>query len=136
MQGIRWISLQKGEPASQIPEIQRILPPNLSSLHDGCSRDRDFADTAALVANLDLVITTDTAVAHLAGALGKPLWLLLPWQSDWRWMQDRLTTPWYPTARLFRQSSPNNWPELIARVASELQILATVRDQKPTQPSL
>ena len=132
---IRWISLQKGEPASQIPEIQQALSPSLF-LYDGCSSDRDFADTAALVANLDLVITTDTAVAHLAGALGKPLWLLLPWQSDWRWMQDRLTTPWYPTARLFRQSSPNNWSELIARVASELHILATVRSQKPTQPSL
>jgi len=113
----QWISLQKGEAANQIPQ----LPPELS-LHDGCSRDRDLADTAALVANLDLVITTDTAIAHLAGALGKPLWLLLPWQSDWRWMQQTLTTPWYPTARLFRQSSLDNWPELLHRVAAELSL--------------
>jgi tetratricopeptide (TPR) repeat protein len=112
---IQWISLQKGEAANQIPK----LPPEIH-LYDGSSQDRDLADTTALVANLDLVITTDTAVAHLAGALGKPLWLLLPWQSDWRWMQDRPDTPWYPTARLFRQSSPNNWPELINRVAREL----------------
>ena len=113
--GIQCVSLQKGEPALQIPPIRQSLPENCTFL-DGCSSDRDFADTAALIANLDLVITTDTAVAHLAGALGKPLWLLLPWQSDWRWMQSRPTTPWYPTARLFRQSSANNWPELIDRV--------------------
>jgi len=117
--GIQWVSLQKGEPVLQIQSIRQSLPDNCT-LIDGCSRDRDFADTAALIANLDLVITTDTAVAHLAGALGKPLRLLLPWQSDWRWMQSRPTTPWYPTARLFRQSSPNNWPELIQRVSYAL----------------
>ena len=113
--GIQWISLQKGDPASQIAH----LPPHIA-LYDGSSHDRDLADTAALIANLDLVITTDTAVAHLAGAMGKPLWLLLPWQSDWRWMQAPPTTPWYPTARLFRQSSSNNWPELIQRVIQEI----------------
>jgi tetratricopeptide (TPR) repeat protein len=114
--GIHWVSLQKGEAAGQILE----LPPEIS-LHDGSSRDRDLADTAALVTHLDLVITTDTAVAHLAGALGKPLWLLLPWQSDWRWMQRIPTTPWYPTARLFRQSSPGNWRGLLRRVAAQLR---------------
>ena len=117
--GIRWISLQKGTAAGQIRAIQQILPQDCTLL-DGSSQDRDFADTAALISNLDLVITTDTAVAHLAGALGKPLWILLPWQSDWRWMQSRATTPWYPKARLFRQSSPNNWAELIRRVAGQL----------------
>jgi tetratricopeptide (TPR) repeat protein len=114
---IQWISLQKGEAANQIHQ----LPPEVH-LFDGSSQDRDLADTAALVADLDLVITTDTAIAHLAGALGKPLWLLLPWQSDWRWMQQIPTTPWYPTASLFRQSSPNNWPELLHRVAAELSL--------------
>ncbi|WP_263350789.1 tetratricopeptide repeat protein [Acidicapsa acidisoli] len=118
---IRWISLQKGEAANEIPATQQTIPAGCTLL-DGCSSDRDFADTAALIANLDLVITTDTAVAHLAGALGKPLWLLLPWQSDWRWMQSRATTPWYPTARLFRQPSPNNWPELIRCVAHQLAL--------------
>ena len=113
---IHWISLQKGQAAVQISQ----LPPEIS-LYDGSSRDLDLADSAALVANLDLVLTTDTAIAHLAGALGKPLWLLLPWQSDWRWMQQTLTTPWYPTARLFRQSSPGDWPELLLRVAAELR---------------
>jgi tetratricopeptide (TPR) repeat protein len=111
---IHWISLQHGPPARQAAQ----LPPHLHPYDPG---DRDLAAAAALIAQLDLVITTDTAVAHLAGALGKPLWLLLPWQSDWRWMQHCLTTPWYPQARLFRQSSPNNWPELITRVALELR---------------
>ena len=110
------VSLQYGPPSRQISQ----LPPCLQ-LHDASSPDYDLADTAALIANLDLVITTDTAIAHLAGALGKPLWLLLSWQSDWRWMQDRLTTPWYPQARLFRQSGPHNWSELIDRVARELR---------------
>jgi tetratricopeptide (TPR) repeat protein len=127
---IQWVSLQKGEAASQIPAIQQILPKNCT-LHDGSSQDRDFADTAALIENLDLVISTDTAVAHLTGALGKPLWLLLPWQSDWRWMQSRLDTPWYPAARLFRQSSPNNWSELMDRVAHHLAELT-----KPEAPPL
>lgn len=94
---------------------------------DACSGDRDLADTAAVIAGLDLVVTTDTAIAHLAGALGKPLWLLLPWQSDWRWMQRTLTTPWYPAARLFRQSFPGNWPELVQRVADELQRWQQIR---------
>jgi tetratricopeptide (TPR) repeat protein len=110
---IHLISLQKGEAATQLRDFPQV--------YDACSRDIDFASTAALIANLDLVITTDTAIAHLAGALGKPLWLLLPWQSDWRWMQGTPDTPWYPTARLFRQSSPNNWPELIHRVTVELR---------------
>ncbi|MFC5864305.1 tetratricopeptide repeat protein [Acidicapsa dinghuensis] len=112
---IHWVSLQKGKPAEEM----RGLPPNLH-LQDLGSHDRDLADTAAVIANLDLVITTDTAVAHLAGALGKPLWLLLPWQSDWRWMQECPCTPWYPQARLFRQSSPCNWQELMQRVGREL----------------
>jgi len=114
----RWVSLQKGPAAQQIAAIPSDCR---SSIHDACSQDRDLADTAAHIAPLHLVLTTDSAVAHLAGAMGKPLWLLLPWQSDWRWMQNRPDTPWYPQARLFRQSSPGNWPELIARVAAELQ---------------
>jgi tetratricopeptide (TPR) repeat protein len=114
---IHWISLQNGPPSQQIAQLPSHLQP-----FDASSRDQDLADTAALIANLDLIITTDTAIAHLAGALGKALWLLLPWQSDWRWMQDRLTTPWYPTARLFRQSSPHNWPELVERVSNELRL--------------
>jgi len=80
----------------------------------------DFADTAALIACLDLVISVDTSVAHLAGALGAPLWLLLPANPDWRWMLERQDSPWYPSARLFRQHRLGDWDELIARVAAEL----------------
>jgi tetratricopeptide (TPR) repeat protein len=116
LQQFHWISLQNGPPAQQIGQ----LPPHLT-LHNLSEHDRDLADTAALIAKLDLIITTDTAIAHLAGAMGKPLWLLLPWQSDWRWMQNIPTTPWYPQARLFRQSSAGDWPELIRRVSMELE---------------
>lgn len=115
---IHWISLQKGPAAQQIAELPCNIRPRIE---DACSQDRDLADTAAILQQLDLVLTTDSAVAHLAGAMDKPLWLLLPWQSDWRWMQDRLDTPWYPQARLFRQSSAHDWPELIDRVAADLR---------------
>lgn len=81
---------------------------------------RDFADTAALVENLDLVISVDTSVAHLAGALGKPVWVLLPRVPDWRWLLERDDSPWYPTARLFRQDKPGDWPDVIKRVAQAL----------------
>ena len=87
---------------------------------DGATHDRDLAETAALIATLDLVLTTDTSIAHLAGAMAKPVWLLLPHLADWRWMQQIDTTPWYPTARLFRQSTPGNWSQVLARVTNEL----------------
>jgi tetratricopeptide (TPR) repeat protein len=81
----------------------------------------DFAETAALLANLDLIITVDTALAHLAGAMGKPTWILLPFSPDWRWLLDREDSPWYPTARLFRQPRIDDWESVIARVAAELR---------------
>jgi len=81
----------------------------------------DFADTAAAIAQLDLVITVDTSVAHLAGALGKPTWTLLPHVADWRWLTDRDDSPWYPTMRLFRQSQPGDWAELFSRVRQALE---------------
>jgi hypothetical protein len=80
----------------------------------------DFSDTAAVLALCDLVITVDTAAAHLAGAMGRPVWVLVPYAPDWRWTRDGETTPWYPTARLFRQTSPGDWDAVIARVAGEL----------------
>jgi Flp pilus assembly protein TadD len=115
MSGFTWISLQKGEAAEQLAS----LPCGIRVL-DGSSRDRDLAEAAALVATLDLVITSDTCIAHLAGAMGKPVWILLPHLGDWRWMQERKTTPWYPTAKLFRQEAPGDWKTLIERVADEL----------------
>lgn len=81
----------------------------------------DFHDTAALVANLDLVITVDTALAHLAGAMGKPVWLMLPALSDWRWLEKRDDSPWYPTMRLFRQPEPGDWGSVIQQIKAALR---------------
>jgi hypothetical protein len=81
----------------------------------------DFADTAALISRMDLIISVDTAVAHLAGAMGKPVWLLLPFAPDWRWMLDRKDTPWYPSMRIFRQSMPGDWDGVLDDVAGALQ---------------
>ena len=83
----------------------------------------DFADTAALVDSLDVIVSVDTAAAHLAGALGKPVWVLLPFSPDWRWLLDRDDSPWYPTARLFRQERIGDWERVIARVAEALGLL-------------
>jgi hypothetical protein len=82
---------------------------------------RDFADTAALIATLDLAISVDTSVAHLAGALGRPLWLLARFDACWRWLRGRDDSPWYPSARLFRQSIPGDWDGVIARIGSALR---------------
>ena len=87
----------------------------------------DFADTAALMEALDLVITVDTSVAHLAGALGRPVWILIPHGPDWRWMLDRTDSPWYPTARLYRQPSPGDWASVLERVKSDLRALIEAR---------
>ena len=80
----------------------------------------DFTDTEALIENLDLIITVDTSVAHLAGALGKKVWTLLPFVPDWRWLLDRSDSPWYPTMRLFRQSSIGDWSEVISSLKDAL----------------
>jgi ADP-heptose:LPS heptosyltransferase len=80
----------------------------------------DFADTAALLAGMDLVVTIDTAVAHLAGALAKPVWVMLPFSADWRWLIERDDSPWYPTARLFRQPRPRDWDAVVAMVTQAL----------------
>jgi hypothetical protein len=82
-------------------------------------------DTAAVLMNLDLFITSDTAIAHLAGALGVPTWLALPWSADWRWLELRNDSPWYPTMRLFRQSEPGDWDTVFERMALELKPVLT-----------
>ncbi len=118
-----WISLQKGEAAGQIATLGVAPLPRRFHITDGSSCDRDLAETAALIATLDLVITTDTCIAHLAGAMAKPAWILVPHLSDWRWMQELNTTPWYPTARLFRQSCPGDWAGVLDRVIAALGAL-------------
>ena len=82
-----------------------------------------FSDTATVISKLDLVISVDTSVAHLAGASAKPVWILLPFVPDWRWLLDREDSPWYPTARLFRQTAPGDWSGVISRVVVELEKL-------------
>jgi ADP-heptose:LPS heptosyltransferase len=84
----------------------------------------DFAETAGLVENLDLVISVDTSVAHLAGAMGKRVWVLLPFVPDWRWMLGRDDSLWYPTMRLFRQTKIGDWGEVVGRVRTELERVA------------
>ena len=84
-------------------------------------RFRDFADTAAVVSSLDAVISVDSAVAHLAGAMGKPLFLLLPFGADFRWLRERRDSPWYPTAQLFRQPKFGDWDSVIETLARELR---------------
>ncbi len=116
----RFFSLQMGPAAEH-------LAPAQSRVTDLQSAIKDFADTAALISQLDLVITVDTAVAHLAGALAKPTWVLLPFAPDWRWLTRRTDSPWYPTVRLFRQPRPGDWGSVIDRVRAELARLAAAK---------
>jgi Tfp pilus assembly protein PilF len=116
---VSFISLQKGEAAIQA--IEGEFPFHLTNPLDAA---RDFYDSAAVVAELDLVITVDTSVAHLAGTLGKPVWILLANLPDWRWGLQSDTTPWYPTARLFRQTYSGGWEEVMNKLASELALFA------------
>jgi len=117
--GVSWISLQKGGPAAQATD-----PPPGLTLHDFTADLGDFADTAALIETLDLVISVDTSVAHLAGALGKPVWLLNRHDTCWRWLLGRDDSPWYPTLRQFRQPSPGDWASVMVVVRTALLDLA------------
>ena len=108
-------SLQKGDAARQAA-----APPAGMEFVDLTAGLTDFAETAALIAQMDLVISVDTGVAHLTGATGKPIWVLLPFASEWRWMDRREDSPWYPTARLFRQEVPGDWGGVVQRVCNAL----------------
>jgi hypothetical protein len=118
MPGVSFVSLQKGAPVAEIAD----LPPAVL-VHDFTAALHDFADTAALTASLDLVISVDTAVAHLAGALGKPIWLLNRYDSCWRWLANRTDSPWYPTLTQFRQVYPGVWSGPVTAVIDRLQAL-------------
>lgn len=114
--GVRFFSLQKGEAAAQA-----LAPPPGLALTDWSADLHDFADTAALVAALDLVISVDTATAQLAGALARPVWVLSRFDGCWRWLRDRDDSPWYPTLRLFRQPEAGDWASVIGRVRDALE---------------
>ncbi len=109
---VRLISLQKGAGSEQLPAPFEVI--------DWANRldlDGAFTDTAAIMMNLDLVVTSDTSIAHLAGALGTPVWIVLSFVPEWRWLLERSDSPWYPTMRLFRQSCFGDWEEVMKRVA-------------------
>ncbi len=120
-----FVSLQRDVRADDAAVLQEC-----SDLAHFSDELETFADTAAVIANLDLVISVDTSVAHLAGALAKPVWVLLPFVPDFRWLLDRGDSPWYPTARLFRQDAPGDWPGVISRVAVELEKLLRAHDDR------
>jgi hypothetical protein len=128
--GAALISLQKGEGCDQLPAT---VGGGLSIGDLGEEFDTAhgaFVDTAAVMMNLDLVISSDTAVPHLAGALGVPVWLALPLIPDWRWMLDRSDSPWYPTMRLFRQTTRGDWRGVFEEMRRELTKLIHLRERQ------
>lgn len=118
LEGIRWFSLQKGEAAAQMASCAAG-----DRIEDYAADWRDFYDTAAFVANLDLVVTVDTSVAHLAGALGIPVWIVSRTDGCWRWLDRRSDSPWYPSARVFHQGVGEPWSAVIGRVAAALALM-------------
>ena len=116
---VSFVSLQRPMPAVDAPLLDAF-----QGLHDHADELTDFGETAAVVENLDLVITVDTAVGHLTGALGRPAWILTPRPSDWRWMLDRSDSPWYPSIRLFRQPAPGIWEDPVREVTAALHEFA------------
>jgi Tfp pilus assembly protein PilF len=110
-----FVSLQKPMPDADRAELSRF-----NGMADLSMELTDFGETAAVIENLDLVITVDTSMGHLAGAMGKPVWIMIPKAADWRWLLDRDTTPWYPTARLFRQAKPGDWDTVLGDLRGAL----------------
>jgi hypothetical protein len=117
LSGCQFFSLQKGDDAVR----QMRAHPLRQAMIDWTDELHDFADTAGLIENLDLVISVDTSVTHLAGALGKPVWLLNRYNTCWRWLLEREDSPWYPTLRQFRQDASREWEPVIKRVAAALR---------------
>ena len=115
-QDYQFVSLQQGFGQEQLAGIKG----ELVDFTEAVDKSAAFIDTAAIMANLDLVITSDTAIPHLAGALGVPVWVMLPKTPDWRWLLDRSDSPWYSTVRLFRQTAANNWQSVIDQVVEAL----------------
>ena len=129
--GVTLISLQQNAGTEQLAELPAGMA--VATLGDGFDAGPDgFVDTAAVMASLDLVVTSDTSIAHLAGALGRPVWIALRHVPDWRWMLDRDDSPWYPTARLFRQRRPGDWSEVAERMAAALSAVPGAADRRST----
>ena len=128
--GVCLVALQRGPGLEQIAQQSEF--PGIVDL-PGRSEDpaEGWLDTAALIKALDLVVSIDTALVHLAGALGAPVWVALPFVPDWRWLLDREDSPWYPTVRLFRQRSPGDWPEVFERIRVALHQLVATRGRMP-----
>jgi hypothetical protein len=122
---IEFYSLQKGQPAES--ELGELMLSNWGGPHiaDFANALSDFSDTAALVENLDLIISVDTSTAHLAGALGKPVWILNRFDSEWRWLLDRVDSPWYPSVRLYRQEKAGDWDTVVQRIKMDLMPVAS-----------
>ncbi|HVA50439.1 MAG TPA: tetratricopeptide repeat protein [Pirellulales bacterium] len=136
--GVQLISLQKGVGAEKIQSPKSKVQSPDSAPFDVVSLggwldelSGPFMDTAAIIANLDLVVAVDTAVGHLAGALAAPTWLALNYSADWRWLLDRGDSPWYPTVRLFRQERPGDWPGVFRQMADELARLVAESPRRP-----
>jgi hypothetical protein len=123
--GVRWVALQHGMETAEVPPDSWVV-----------IGDHSIEEAAALMETLDLVITVDTLAAHLAGALAVPTWTLLQAQPDWRWMDNRADTPWYPTMKLFRQTQPGDWPGVIAQVAKHLRDDAALHPDLPSHRDL
>ncbi len=122
--GVRFVSLQLNAAAEAVPPGMVMLDP--------MAEMADFADTAALIANLDLVIAADTAVAHLAGALGRPVWVLSRYDACWRWLAGRQDSPWYPSLRFYRQPRPGDWAAVMAAVRGDLRMFVFEKKQQRT----
>jgi FkbM family methyltransferase len=127
--GVRLYSLQVGPRAA---DINKYAHPAL--IQDFSQHLKTYADTAAVISQLDLVITVDTSVAHLAGALGKPVWVMVPYVPDWRWQMDRNDSPWYPSMRLYRQDKDGDWKPVVQRLVDDLESLATSSPLKIPEP--
>jgi hypothetical protein len=129
--GVVFVSLQHGKEAVQVRS-----PPDGMTLIDPMPAVTDFADTAAIIANLDLVISVDTAVVHLAGALGKPVFLLDRYDHCWRWLSGRADSPWYPALRIFRQQRIGDWTPVLRDVVAALAEFAATRPYAAGRPGI
>jgi ADP-heptose:LPS heptosyltransferase len=129
--GVQFISLQKDDSDQQLQQLTE----SGQSILNWMDASDDLLDTAALIAQLDLVISVDTVIVHMAGALGKPVWLLNRYESEWRWLTEGETSPWYPTVRVFRQPAIHDWDSVIAMILTELRKLAA-HEEKPAEGGL